>query len=99
MKLTKEILGEDVWNKVIDDWEDTSFREHYKGSTFIVKLIFKITEEKFPNLNPEYYGLWESNTVAWCDDWGIEWEELSDLTKVEKVSYEKTIIVTEYKEL
>ena len=95
-KITRESIGKELFDQILDDIHEFSYKEHRRGSSFFVKSIFLVNEEWFPN-NPELWGFWESNDVVWYDDCGYENRDIFELTRVEKK--EKTVVVEEWVEV
>ena len=77
----------------VDDFEETSYEEHRRGSTFFTKRIVRIDEEWFPEIDKELYGFWETNKFVYSED---DWDksEITELNRVEKK--EKVITTTEW---
>lgn len=90
-KITKEQYP-DIWDCIIEDEYD-SVKDHRKNSNFFTTLYFLLEEEDFPN-NPELWGYWESDTVIWDDNNGLE-DNIDVLYRVEKK--EKVVTTTVYK--
>lgn len=82
-------LGVD-FNELISDFDDTSFQEHRRGSTFFTRSIIVIREQWFPEANRELDGYWETNTYISSED-DKDLNEITELNRVEK----KERVVTE----
>lgn len=88
-KITRETIGKELFETIIDDWADESYSEHRRGSSFYTRLIFEVHGEFFPN-NPELWGLWESDTIITDSEYGWETSDIDALYRVEKKT--KTIV-------
>ena len=88
-KITRETVGEDLFQQIIEDSYDTSYEEHRRGSSFYTKWVFEVSEELFPD-RPELWGFWESNNFIFDSEYGLEESDIEELTRVEKKT--KTIV-------
>lgn len=81
-------LFENVGEYIIKD----SHNDHRRGSNFFVKSIvaFRESDQKYStvDLSP-FYGTWETNTYIRDDEYGTDWNEIDELTKVK----EQTVMV------
>ena len=77
----------------IDDFEETSYEKHRRGSTFFLKWIIKIDEKWFPEVSRELDGYWETNKFVFSKE-DYDRNEITELNKVEKK--EKVITTTEW---
>ena len=82
-------LGVD-FNELISDFNDTSYEEHRRGSTFYTRSIIVIREQWFPEVNRELDGYWETNTYV-CSEDDRDLSEITELNRVEK----KERVITE----
>lgn len=73
-----------------------------RGATFYCDLLFNITQEDvdwmlkqvdISDLPPDIIGMWLSNQVIRHDDYGIEWGDVTAITKVERK--ERQVTTTE----
>ena len=81
-KITKEMFPKD-WDSFIDDWQEFSSQEHRRNSNFYTNLIYNLDEENAKEY-PQLWGMWESETVIWDDNNGLE-DEPTILYRVNKV--------------
>lgn len=81
-KITRKDYPEDFDN-FIDDFVETSYDDHRRGSSFYRKSIVELNEEWHPSF-PELCGFWETNTYMWDDNYGTDRSEINVLTRVEK---------------
>ena len=95
-KINRKLVGKELFDQILDDIHEFSYKEHRRGSSFFVKSIFFVDDLLLPD-NPELWGFWESNQIVWDDDYGYENSEITELTRVEKK--EKTIVVEEWVEV
>jgi len=102
MKILKSDVPElftDIREVIIDE----SFNEHRRGSTFFVKSVVEFREEHaefypgVPNFK-DYVGTWETNQYITSED-DTDWDEIIELTKVEKKEVTKTVTTTEWVEI
>lgn len=91
--ITRESIGKELFDNIIDDCLEFSRHKHRRGSSFYTQVIYQVDEDSFPD-NPEFWGYWESNMATWDDDWGFENSDIYELTRVEKKP--KTIVVEEW---
>ena len=80
---------EDFFLEVLYEYIEESYSAHRKQSNFYTRFIILIDEVSHPN-NPELWGYWETNTFITDAEYGIEWDDITTLTRVEK----KTKIIT-----
>lgn len=80
-KITRQEYPE-IWNSIIDDYYDTTEKEHRRGSNFYTNFIYEINEEFFPN-HPELHGFWMSDTVIWDSEYGCD-DDVNELYRAEK---------------
>jgi hypothetical protein len=83
INIINEVLYPTLWNNIIEDYYDTTEKDHRRGSSFYCEFIFEINEEYFPD-NPELHGFWISNTIIWDDSYGIERKDIIELIRAEK---------------
>lgn len=95
-KITPKEVGSEIFEKIIEDVYDVSYNEHRRGSNFFRKEIYLIDAEFFPELDPSFYGFWESDTFIHDTEYGRDGGP-SVLKRV--VKKEKTIIVTSWCEV
>lgn len=88
-KITRESIGKELFDSIIDDWADESYSEHRKYSSFYKRLVFVVDGEFFP-YNPELWGLWESDTIITDAEHGWDESDIDALFRVEKKT--KTIV-------
>lgn len=82
-KITKEMFPND-WDSFIDDWIDFSSKEHRKYSNFYVTILFQLDEDNAKEY-PQLWGIWESDTVVWDSEFGMEDDIPTVLYRVNKV--------------
>lgn len=87
--------NEDLFERILDDYLEESYSEHRRGSNFFTRVIYEVDEEYFPDLDPSYYGFWESNTFIHDTEYGHDPGDIYELTKVQK--QEKIITTIEWK--
>ena len=87
--ITSETIDKDLFNQIINDPYDTSYKEHRRGSNFYTKWVFEVNEEYFPD-HLELWGFWESNDFIFDDEYGLDDGDIYQLTRVEKKT--KTIV-------
>lgn len=93
-KVTKEDypqLFANICDAVIED----SRRDYRRGSNFFTQSIveFKPEHQEYYNIDlTPFYGTWETNTYLSDYEYGTEWSEIDELTRVEKK--EKTVVTT-----
>jgi len=92
-KITRESVGKELFENIIDDWEDFSRQDHRKQSNFYVQAIFIINEEFLPD-RPDLWGFWESNSFIWDSEYGMDRSDIDELTRVEKKT--KTVVTEEW---
>lgn len=83
-------LGVD-FNELIDDFFETSYEEHRRGSNFYTRSIVEISETYFPELSRELDGYWETNTYIFDSEYGREDGDITELNRVIK----KERVITE----
>lgn len=75
--------NEVTFDDLIEDFEDFSYYEHRKNSTFYAKAIITINEKYYPHIDRMYDGCWETNKFIHseidCDK-----NEITELNRVEK---------------
>lgn len=71
----------EIWDSLTEEHQERSYEQHRKGSTFFVRLIYYIKPEYAPS-NPELHGFWETDTLIWCDNWGLS-DKIETLHRVE----------------
>jgi len=81
-KITRESVGEKLFNMIIEDYIDTSYSKHRRGSNFYTRWIFLIDEEYFPE-HPELWGFWETPTFIY-DKEHCNYSGFDTLIRVEK---------------
>lgn len=87
-------LFKGVGQRIIED----SYSEHRRGSNFFTKSIIEFTSEddefypEIPNFS-ELYGYWETNQYIHDDNYGTDWSEVYELTRVIK----EPVVVTTFK--
>lgn len=91
-KITVESIGKELFDLITDDYVETSYREHRRGSNFYTKCIFIIDDSLLPE-HPELWGYWESNTFVFDTEYGRDNGDIYELTRVEKKT---RTVVTEY---
>lgn len=82
-------LGVD-FNELISDFDDTSFQEHRRGSSFYIRSIIVIRESWFPEIDRSLDGYWETNTYVYSEQ-DVDLSEITELNRVEK----KERVITE----
>uniref|UniRef100_A0A6M3Y129 Uncharacterized protein n=1 Tax=viral metagenome TaxID=1070528 RepID=A0A6M3Y129_9ZZZZ len=87
MKVTRKEEPE-LFNEIGEMIIDRSQNDHRKGSTFYIKAIIEFRPEDkrhYPNVHDyeKYVGYWETNQYVRSED-DIDWEEITELTKVEQ---------------
>jgi len=94
----KNLIGELNPDRVND--------EHRTGRYFCCDLLFNIAQEDVDwmlkqvtinDLPPDVIGMWLSNQVIRHDDYGIEWDDVTTLTKVERKERQVTTTEVYYK--
>lgn len=71
------------WDSIIEEEDyDKTTKSHRRGSTFYITLRYTLNEKTLPEL-PELHGVWESDTLTWSDDWGLD-SEVDTLYRVEE---------------
>jgi hypothetical protein len=88
-KITRESIGKELFDAIIDDSIDESYSEHRRSSNFYTRFIFEVNEDLFPGY-PELWGLWESDTIITDTEYGWERSDIDALYRVEKKT--KTIV-------
>lgn len=91
--ITRDSIGKELFDNIIDDIFEFSRHEHRRGSSFYTQAIYHVDEDSFPD-NPELWGYWGSNMATWDDDEGFVNADIYELTRVEKKP--KTIVVEEW---
>lgn len=69
----------------IEDFFDTSYKEHHKRASFFKRSIVHLDDEYYPNF-PELWGYWETNTYMYSDSYGYDKSEIHVLTRVEQAT-------------
>lgn len=91
--ITRETVGKELFESIIEDNYDTSFQEHRRNSNFYTRWVFEINEKYFPD-HPELFGFWESNDFIFDTEHGVERDEIDELVRVEKKT--KTVVTEEW---
>lgn len=81
-KITRESIGEELFNMITEDYFDISYKKHRRDSNFFSRLIFHIDEEHFPE-HPELWGFWETPTFIYDEEQG-DYSGFDTLIRVEK---------------
>jgi hypothetical protein len=93
LKLTRKdypTLFETLRENIIEE----SYSEHRRGSNFFTKSIIEIIEDDV-EFHPEIdlkplFGFWETNVYISDTEYGTDWRDVTELTRVEK----KQVVVT-----
>lgn len=72
-----------LWDDIVDDFREYSFRQHRRQSNFYTRCIFHIDESISPE-NPELYGYWESDTFVDDSEYGRDGDEIDVLYRVKQ---------------
>lgn len=89
IKITREIIGKELFDNIIEDSIDKSYSEHRRGSSFYTRFIFEVNEKWFPE-HPELWGFWETDVINIDTEYGWERSDIGVLHRVEKKT--KTIV-------
>ncbi len=88
-KITRKDYKGD-FDELIDDFTDTSYHEHRRGSTFFTRGIIEIDESYFPELDRSLDGFWETNTYIWSDE---DWDK-RDIIELNRVEIREKVVTT-----
>ncbi len=87
----------EFFDVILEDWDiEIIDDEHAKGTSFYSKLLYVIEDrhrDLFPNVKDfdQYIGTWSNDDYVIRDvNWGVETNDIQELTKVKK----ETITVT-----
>ena len=98
--MIKKILKKDNPEFFEDlDFIDRSYEEHRKASNFYTQSIVEIKKEWYGHIKDieKYEGFWETNVYISDTVYGSNFEEITELTRVEKA--ERTIKEEYWKEI
>jgi len=99
--ITKKEYPE-LWELFTEEEDyDLTEKEHRRGASFYVTLYYRIDDELLEyadggKIPVELYGLWQTDTLTWSDDWGLD-NQPDVLYRVEPVITERVIKETHYK--
>jgi hypothetical protein len=78
------------FNTLLVDFQEDSYKEHRRDSSFYTRSIVEINEEWYPELPRELDGFWETNQYVWDDNHGFDKSDIIELNRVEQK--ERTIV-------
>lgn len=69
-KITKQELGEDLWEDILEDYVGFIQDDHRRYGTRYVTVHYVIDSSVTDN--SDLWGDWESETIIWSDEFGFD---------------------------
>jgi hypothetical protein len=91
-KITREDVGDELFDEIIDEAYDISERQHRREATFFQKEVFEINKDFFPEIDPAFHGFWESNKFIYDEH---DYDK-SRITELKRVVQKKKVVETTY---